>query len=725
MAPLPDTVIAVLWLAATAFLAAAGWVTAARLFLRDTFLTRIGHTIVFAWANIVGVSTILGATGALWPAALLASVTGAAGLTLVIVLRRFRAPAATEGELHAPPNEPASGATRWLWNAVWVVWFAFWSGHVVSGGLLRFPDDWDTLMYHLPLVDHWLQARSLYAPAGLRWSDPGNNELVTLWLVAPFSGDFHYALTNLPATVLLACASVELGRQLGLSEFFRHVAGLSVVTNFVVFKQLIDTENDVAVAALFLACLAYTLRYTARGSAADLFFGVISLGLLSGVKYYALGYVVVLATAASLLILRRWGYRTAARAAILGLLGVLTFGGYWYVRNWVTSGSPLYPLSVTGSSDGLEPVYPGSVWSTTFLGNRRAELLELALNAVWGMTGPCHVAALLSLPITLTWLVVSGSQRDRRAKRPQRSEAHAARSMLAFLTVTSGLVLLVTPFAVEDVPGTLNQMHWMYCPIRYGLCFLSLAVLSFVLTLSDVIHGFRVWSEQLRGSYPDVVLSAARILQALLVAAVLFQFKGLMRVELVRSLEDTLLWAINFLLTGLIVCLMTHNWPRFRRALVVALSITVVSGLALGIALLARHWHHGFATYYDRMLAGGLFRHLANAQPQVSSICVLDLRAYPFFGSARQFRVCQPQQVRSRQELDVYLRSHEVVLVAARFDLNLTARGWQSCRTWLSEDPHLFVTLKGGHWPYTVYERRTPSTGTSRIHPLGQSRPLP
>lgn len=702
MAPLPDSAVAILWLAATALLGAAGWETAARLFPEDAVLTKLGHAIVLGWAHIVLMGILLGATGLLWPVALLTGVASLAALTLGLVIWRVptHAAAVYDRTDPQPTGTPASQLAQWLWAAVWGTLFAFWLGHVVTAGLLRFPDDFDTLMYHLPLVDHWLQAGSLYAPDGLRWSDPGNNELITLWLVAPFSGDFLYALTNLPASLLLACAAVEFGRRIGLSMSFQNLAGLAVVTHFVVFKQLIDTENDVAAAALFLACLAYALRYAEWGRIADLIFGVACLGLLAGVKYYALGYASIAATAAGLLIARRRGGRVATRAAILGLLGVLTFGGYWYVRNWAAGGSPLHPLGLTADGDGLGAVYQGSVWSTTFLGSGRPELPELAIKAVWGMTGPCHLATILVLPVTITWLVVSGF---RQAQRPRRSVECAARSVLAFVTVASGLVLLVTPFAVEDVPGTLNQMHWMYCPVRYGMCFLSLAVLALVVLLHDISRGFRTWSEQVRGRSYYLVLSLAHAPQVLLAVGVLFQFKGLWRLELADGFVNGLLLATNILLAGAIVGLVVNNWPQRRVLLTVILGWALASGASWAVDSLAQRWHSGFGSNYDRMLAGGLFRYQAETQPVGSCVCVLDLRSYPFFGSARQFRVCQPQQVHSRQELEDYLRVRDVALFAARFDTNWTARGWQNSRAWLVDNNRLFVPIHEGSWPYTVY----------------------
>lgn len=701
VAHIPDSVVAVFWFASTALLAASGWVIAGRYFPRDAVLNRVGHTIVIGWSQIVVVGVALGALGSLLPTALLVGVTSLAALTLILIKQKGVRPEKCEFDAISGPPDQTLQTTERLWLVAWLVLIAFWVGHSVTSGLLRFPTDWDTLMYHLPMVDHWLQAKSLYAPDCLRWSDPGNNELVTLWLVAPFSGDFLYSLTNLPSTVLLACVSVEFGRHLGLPIAWRNITAMAVVTNFVVFKQLTDTENDVAVAALLLASLTFALRYSDRRVTADLILGVICLGLLAGVKYYALGYVTVAALTAALSIARRQGGRAAAKAAILGLLSVLMFSGYWYARNWVNGGSPLHPLGSFTQKDELAEVYPGGIWSTTFIGNGRPELPELAFDAVWGMTGPCHLLACLLLPISLIWLTVRGCSLATRS--PGSEGEGVARLALAYATVLSGLVLLVTPFAVEDVPGTLNQMHWKYCPVRYGLCFLSLSVLTFTVLLHDVSQGAFLHLGCFRKRCVFVRTLTSLPLFGLVVGTS-FQLIRLKNNDLDVVFGESILLATDIVLVAAISSLVCVSWPRIRFVFALLMILSAVVGVAQAGDWLAQRWHLGFESHYDRMLAGGLFRHLKDTQPAGIRICVLDLRPYPFFGSSRQFQVCQPYQVRSPQELTDYLRDREVILVAARFDMNLTVRGWQNCRGWLTEHDRQFLVVRGRPWPYTVYQ---------------------
>src|SRR5262249_58732843 len=109
------------------------------------------------------------------------------------------------------------------------------------------------------------------------------NEVLGLWLVGPFSGDFLIGLTNLPAVVLLVTAAMELAGQLGLGRPWDHLAGLTTAAAAPVLLQLASAGNDVAVAGPFLALPAYGVRYSRSGSRGDLAWAAISLGLLAGV----------------------------------------------------------------------------------------------------------------------------------------------------------------------------------------------------------------------------------------------------------------------------------------------------------------------------------------------------------------------------------------------------------------------------------------------------------
>jgi hypothetical protein len=633
------------WLTCSLLLWRANWKLASAWFANDSVFNLIMHTLVLCWGCIIIVTFLLGLGEVLTGGTLLSASVGVSA-AISGGLRFW-------GVERAPAPTNVSAGTR-FWHGFWLTVLNLWIAHVITSGLLKFPTDWDTLHYHLPLIVHWAQAGSLFAPDNCLWSFPGNNEVLGLWFIAPFSGDFLIGLNNLPVAILLACASIEVGKNLGLSDSLAHWTSFGVVSNYIVLNQLLDASNDIGVAALFLAAVAYGMRLVRRDSPSvcnEILFGV-AIGLLVGMKFYALGYAASAAFTIVVLAWKCYGWQRAARLAAVASIGAVAFGGYWYLRNFWMTGSALYPKSFEPVTDLIGKIYP-DIGNTSFTGNARPELYALAVEAVWHMCGPLHTAAFVLTPLTWCWflgMTCFGTTKNR-------TDSNDIRWVFAGLFALSAAVILSTPFAVEDAPGTLNQMHWHYCPVRYGMCFLSLAVLGLAVVLQD----FVAYAPKLALLPHGVVLLGA-----------LYQLAFVDR-RLPLEIAEVLLIAGNLIFLLGNVWVLAKLWPPLARPLVVALFVVGMGGAAWGIDRLAHRWHGGFTPFYDRTIAGGTYSDLSSAT-QAGSICVLHHRAYPYFGSRRQHRVCQPVYVPSSYWLMNYLKERQVTLVATKPNAKL--EGW-------------------------------------------------
>lgn len=104
-----------LWLSIGLLLCGAGWSLASRLFPSDTKLQRVGHSVLFVYAAIVGTGLVLGSLGLLHPVALLPA--GAVVGLLALVGSRFGngsgqdVPVGSAGAPLAPPS--AVESTPW------------------------------------------------------------------------------------------------------------------------------------------------------------------------------------------------------------------------------------------------------------------------------------------------------------------------------------------------------------------------------------------------------------------------------------------------------------------------------------------------------------------------------------------------------------------------------------------------------------------------------------
>lgn len=682
--PSRDALAAVAWLAVNLLLVTAGWRLSRRVFPADPPTARILHTTVFCWATVVMVATLLGLFHALTPAALLAGVAAAA-----LLAHRFGTGKST--------GAPGSLTERALLIG-WLALMTFGIAYLVEASLLRFPADWDSLMYHIPLIDQWLQSRGLYVPRDANWYNPGNSELMGLWVVAPFSGDFLIGFINIPAAILLSLGAIELARQAGLGCLYASVAGLAALSSYVVVRQLMDAENDVAVAGLFLAGIYYAIRHVRTGGLGDLLLGTASIGLMAGVKYYAIGYGFVAGLILVLAALLARGPRAAVRALAVGLLGALLLGGYWYFRNaWVT-GTPFYPKGYNAQTDALAQ-WRTSIWSSTLLGNGRPEVLPLLIDAVRRKTGLCWLVAFLATPLTLGWLMATGIWRKRHG---DANFVRSVRVMLACALAAAGIFWGCIPFAAEMRPlGSLNSLHRGYLPVRFGVSFLCLSVIGLAVVLHDLGvclvkgAGF-IGRLQRKAQGRRIVRAAGMAPLAAFGLATGYQFFTLASDAAVGNVPIEVYLALGVI--GLLfVCgnLCWQIWPERRTGMAFCAIVCLFSASSMAARFLAERWHAEFTPFYSRLLKIPDLQQLAARDPVTTNICVLNpyYRNYPFFGSKRQFHVARPVFVSDYAALRQYLMVHDcTVVVTLLYDI-LPESPYAQAHTWIEERPELFVEI--------------------------------
>ncbi len=288
---------------------------------------------------------------------------------------------------------------RWTWGtklttAVTVfavlVYLVLWFAAYVS------PDrSWDGNTYHLPSIHFW--ARRGY----IHWIDPRfpfSNHLngfpkgleTLSYLVVTALGDSQWVnavnLVVLPLGVLgIACLARSLGTSSGIALF----AGGAFLLVPVNVYQSVTTYTDTgyaSAAAAFLAALGVA-QSRIRASHTTPWCTVPALGGAAGLalsaKPTAAAVVVpgLLALGGATLLFRRGGYRSSSRFPLRALLFLLlagawclAVGGYWYGRNYVHEGSPLYPVRVAVAG---RTVFPGeTVARLTYEKANRPEFMK-------------------------------------------------------------------------------------------------------------------------------------------------------------------------------------------------------------------------------------------------------------------------------------------------------------------------------------------------------------
>jgi hypothetical protein len=224
--------------------------------------------------------------------------------------------------------------------------------HVLLG--VRLPYfDWDGLMYHLISPDMWIIDGRIEHTTQIVWADafPANTELLTAF-PAVFAHDTGYVfLTNLPFHLLGACAVAGLALRLGAGRVVAAAAGLGLLAFPAVVGQVQTAYVDVPGSAFALAGLSFALLVPASGPLwTPALLAGCAAGVSAGAKPTNVVYAGVVIAVLMLRVLRRpraqrlVGWLVVAGSAVL----VVLLGGYWYLRNWVHYGNPLYPVATLG-----------------------------------------------------------------------------------------------------------------------------------------------------------------------------------------------------------------------------------------------------------------------------------------------------------------------------------------------------------------------------------------
>lgn len=391
---------------------------------------------LLGWLTIGGLATVIAAAvaGAWW-----------------LVRSRVDGPASAAGvstftpAMLFAPVLAAITMVMWMWP------------HLVDATRLWI---WDDYTYHLVYPALWLREHAIAAvtPAHAftmqAWY-PMSAGIVATWFMVPFSASRGESLAwvSLTAPVyggIVISGAAELGARLGR----RPLAWAIPVVLFATSQRTgvmasSFSDADLALAALLFGALVFAIPRSADESARviviDGWYAACLTGLGLGVKASAAPAAFIVLLVMALRARRRVAMRIAAVFAVSWIVTT----GYWYARNVVHTGNPVYPAAFLSQ--------PGTTFPLTTLreyarhyGVARTVSDAATVYLDWPMLhGALAVTGLVGL---VGWLV------GVRAK--TRGERSFAFATLAIVAVTLGL-LPVTPFSAGNAWTFVSGfVHW-------------------------------------------------------------------------------------------------------------------------------------------------------------------------------------------------------------------------------------------------------------------------
>ncbi|AMV37131.1 glycosyltransferase family 39 protein [Planctomyces sp. SH-PL62] len=316
---------------------------------------------------------------------------------------------------HGPPAEPEPiGWEGWL-----AVGLAIWGALVLGTSSLLMPVKVvsDGPIYHLYFAARWWQAGRLFlvaSPFGESAATyfPANGDLWFAWLMATWGGDRLARVGQAPFLGLACIAAFGCARELGAGRTASLVATSLFATVGPLVLFTFEANVDTIFVAGYLTAAYFFLRFAeGRDGWPALLLGGLAAGEALGTKSVGNLFVPPLLLAGCWAVARR---TRAVRPTLAGLAtiltGVATTSGFWYARNALLTGNPLYPLTVKlGGATWLSGWYGseamrGSIYYIP-VSNWRA-LVDTLVGVLDARTVPLWVAAVLGV-----WAVGRGRRR--------------------------------------------------------------------------------------------------------------------------------------------------------------------------------------------------------------------------------------------------------------------------------------------------------------------------
>ena len=405
---------------------------------------------------IVFVQTLLGALGVLGARNTM-MVLAAIFVGSLLLFRRcgrdFSVPSQWDEDIHA-----ASSVVRQNGAILCVAILVLWIASALGAAALASPSTfWDALSYHVPMVTTWSQTgflQAIYLPFAEIANSyfPGNGELLYFWSFAAFKNDLLVRMVSLGMWLVLGLAQFRLCRKMGANRQASLFAAILFLTVPIVLAQATEPVLDTASAALFILALGHLYEFGRSGRFDDVALFSVASGLFVGVKYSAPAYVVMLCGA--LLYAASW--QRANRSArwwfsccFVFAVGLVALGGYWYVRNLVQTGSPLFPVEVSLLDWVVLPgTFPGSHYDYNRLAIHLDEIPapDSLVAATRGLGFFFPLAAAASGLSMIGRLL--GSCRYRRERHMACGYGLAREALLVALIVVSLGLYAVTPYSI-------------------------------------------------------------------------------------------------------------------------------------------------------------------------------------------------------------------------------------------------------------------------------------
>ncbi len=306
-------------------------------------------TILLAWSWLTLGMQTLGVLGHIGRGPLLGWV---GLLALVGLVCWFR----NGGKVEDASSESWEGTRGWTWEEVLALGFFVWGSVLIGFQSLFWPVKVmsDAPIYHLYLAARWWKSGHLdliATPFGENAATyfPAAGDLWFTWLITGWGSDRLAKIGQFPFLVLCGITSIALSRRLGAGRSASIVAAAWFVTCTPFLIMSFEANVDTIMVAGYLLAVYFLMRYgLGDDGLASLALGSLAIGAIVATKAPGIVFAPPLVVLGGVLAFQRGiGVNGRLRGLATVLLVPLVFAGFWWGRNAVLTGNPLYPLHLT------------------------------------------------------------------------------------------------------------------------------------------------------------------------------------------------------------------------------------------------------------------------------------------------------------------------------------------------------------------------------------------
>jgi len=219
----------------------------------------------------------------------------------------------------------------------------------------------DSLAYHIPLAQSLAKGKFLAPPdldQGLGYYPAIGESILSFFIIFGIPLNLY----NVIGLAVLFISAFKAGKSFGLEKNSSLVFATSIAFIHALLRLMLNQTVDVWLASSFLLSL-YFVNEIRNNNRSYLLLGI-SVGLLSGIKYSG----VIFSFAIIAVYFERFRKNLNVKRLLYFLVPFCLFGAFWYIRNFLLKGNPLWPSTfLIWKGDPTFPKFDFYSWN--LLGN--------------------------------------------------------------------------------------------------------------------------------------------------------------------------------------------------------------------------------------------------------------------------------------------------------------------------------------------------------------------